>query len=274
MLRILQIINQEYASILSCIISLITAITTIVYVVFTHHQMKATQETVKVMKDELKQNKQPCVTLSINKIESGPSLSNGRRQMVINFCVENVGDTPAISLFCISHLELQHCTDENGMKIIDMFSGPLYYSCLKIGEIKEARLHYENKQIKLLFNDLTIAMDENWKRIKSKPYSHHVRGTEIVIQAFYKNISGQWFETKLQQEVCWGYDTLTEEKTKENINEFTFPPRELTENDRFQLCLASPYLSPQLIHMVNEDEATKVLEAYKKDWPDSFRVHY
>jgi len=269
----LQAINNNYASIITCMISLITAITTIVYVVFTHQQMKATQDSVKIMQAELKQAKQPCITISIKTIYSGTPLpGNGRRQMPVEFVIENIGDAPAISVFCISHLVLQYITDDNGNKKVDMFSGPLFLPCLKVDENEKNYLHYENQAIELMFKDLSVAMQRNWERIRTTPYMNPYRHTEIVIQVFYKNMNQQWFESKLTQEIAWGYDEITKNKTKHNLNEFTFPPRKLMEKDIFQLQLVSPNLSPLQIHMVDQEYYEQALFPYKERSPSIFRA--
>ena len=270
--ELVQNINQNYAALISCLISLVTAITTIIYVVFTHHQMKATQESVKLMQIEMKQARQPCIAVSINRVYSGKAIpSNGRRQMPVEFTIENIGDAPALSVFSISHLELQNVFNKDGNKNVEMFSGPLLTPFLRAGESAEEDLHYENKQIDLMFTDLAATMDKNWERIKNNPYQPSFHGTEIIIQVYYKNLNDQWFESRLKQEIAWGYDNYTKNKTKHNLNEFTFPPRVVKNEDEFELQLCSPKLSPLNIQMVSREEVEKELLKYKDEWPDVFR---
>ena len=205
MIELIKSINQDYAGFLACLISFFTLITTIVYVLFTYSQMKATKESVKVMQDGMKQEKQPCISLQIKKAYSGKSLSNGRRQMPIEFEIENIGDSPAISVYCISNLKLQHTVNEDGSNVVNMFTGPQYYPFLKAGGKETPHIHYENKEINYLFEDLTIEMAKNRRRIEETPWMHSYPGTEIQIRVFYKNMNEQWFETYLSQEIACVY---------------------------------------------------------------------
>ena len=271
MIDILKTINHHYADVLSCTISSITAIITIIYVAFTYKQMKAAKESVNIMRDGMKQEKQPCISLQIKRVFSGKCMSNGRRQMPVEFEIENIGDSPAISVYCISNLKLQNITNKKGSNIVNMFSGPEYFPFLKKGKSETSHIHYENNQIDYLFEDLTIMMNKNWRRIKENPTIHHYPGTEIQIRVFYKNMNEQWFETFLSQEVAWAYDEITKKETKYDLNEFTFPPRVLKDENSFTLQLVSESLSPLQIHMVKEEYVKEKLDEYKDRWPELFR---
>ena len=270
MLEFLKEINNNYAALLACVISLISAVTTVVYVVFTHRQMKAAQDSVKLMQVEMKQSKQPCLVPMISRVYSDKALSNGRRFMPIEFCVENVGDAPALSVYAISHLELKEITTPNGCRSVNMFSGPYSIHCVKVGEKQDVRLHYEEDEIALMFQDLTINMHKNWERIKTCPSQNAYRGTDLVLQIYYKNLSGQWFSTTLRREICWAEKNVTIEKTKHNLNEQTFPPRKITDDDSFELVLSWLY-NPQIkTEMMSEEDVFEILEPYRNDFPSAF----
>lgn len=270
MLEFLKQVNQNYAGILSCFVALISVVVTVVYVVFTHAQMKAAKTSVTLMKKELKQSQQPCVIPNIKEIRSGPAMSNGRRQMHVRFSLENISNTPALSVYSLSYLVLQHTIDENGQKEVDMFSGPFYFPNIKGLESADAHLHYENQQINAMFADLSEKLRKNWERIKNNPSQHRYRGPNIVIHVFYRNISRQWFESKLVQEISWAFDETTKKKTKHNLNEYTLPPRELTDEIDFQLQLVSPHISPLNVSLVDEKIVSSMLSRYKERWPDLF----
>ena len=273
MIEFIKTLNNDFAAVISCIISMITAVTTIIYVVFTYRQMKATQDSVKLLQVEMKQDKQPCIVVSIKRVYSGSAnASNGRRWMPVEFSLENISDAPALSIFVISHLELQHVHVSSGQKNINMFSGPLFIPSLKAGVSQNESLHYENKQIDLMFQDLFTCLQKDWKRLATDPYQNHFRGTELVIQVFYKNLNGQWFESKITQEIAWAFDETTKKMTNHNLNEFTFPPRAVTMKDSFELQLVSLNLSPLQVHMVDQKKVDKALIPYKDDWPDVFRA--
>lgn len=270
MLNFLKEINNNYAALLACVISLISAVTTVVYVVFTHKQMKAAQDSVQLMQTEMKQNKQPCLIPIISRVYSDKALSNGRRFMPIDFCVENVGDAPALSVYAISHLELKHIKTKDESRIVNMFSGPYSIHCVKVGEKQDVRLHYEEDEISIMFQDLAINMQKNRDRIRNCPSKNAYRGTDLVLQIYYKNLSGQWFSTTLRREICWAMDDVTKEKNKHNLNEYTFPPRMITDDTTFELVLSWLY-NPQIkTEMINEEDVFQTLECYRCRYPGAF----
>ena len=118
---------------------------------------------------------------------------------------------------------------------------------------------------------LSIELAKNWKRIHDNPYQQAHRGTSLVLCCYYRNISGQWFESKLTRDIGFAYDEITKEKTKENLNEFTFPPRLIDSDTDFSLQLLSPQASPQYrFEPVSEEYVQSVLEKYKDEWPELF----
>lgn len=263
---------NENGAFVSCIVSMLGVIVTVVYVIFTHRQMKAAQKSVEIMKTELRMAKQPCLILDIQSVESGRALSNGRRQMPVYFTVENIGDSPALSVFCISYMVLQHTTTKQGNNIVNMFTGPFYTEAIKAGDTtSKGRIHYENREITYMFDDLSVKLAKNWKRVHDNPSQHAHRGTSLVLCCYYRNVLGQWFESKLTREIGYAVDQITKEKTKENLNEFTFPPRLIEEDTCFTLHLHSPQTSPQFkCEPVDEKYVQSILGQYKKDWPELF----
>ena len=260
------------AAVISCFAALATVIVTIIYVVFTHKQMKAAQKSVDIMKTEFKMAKQPCLIISLDKVDSDKALPNGRRQMHVNFSINNIGDAPALSVFCISYMLLQHTTTKEGNSVVHMFSGPYYTEAIKAGDTTEKdSIHYENREITYMFDDLSSALAKNWKRIHDNPYQHHHRGTNLVLCCYYRNINGQWFESKLTREIHSAFDQTTIEKTKGNLSEFTFPPRLIDSDTVFTLQLCSTQGSPQYrFEPVSEEYVHTVLEEYKQNWPYLF----
>ncbi len=263
---------NENGALVSCIVSLLGVLVTVVYVVFTHKQMKATQKSVEIMKTELRMAKQPCLILEIHSIESREALPNGRRFMPVPFSIENIGDSPALSVFCVSYMVLQHTTTKSGNRVVNMYSGPFFIEAVKAGEktVKNS-IHYENREITYMFDDLSVNLAKNWKRVHDNPSQHAHRGTSLVLCCYYRNVYGQWFESKLTREIGFAVDQITKEKTKENLNEFTFPPRLIEDNTCFTLQLHSPQASPQYrCEPVDEKYVQSVLGQYKEDWPELF----
>lgn len=113
-------------------------------------------------------------------------------------------------------------------------------------------IHYENTQINVLFDDLSVTMENNRKRIRENPYDEHrYHGTDIVIQVLYKNLSNVWFESKLVNEVVWAYD-VTKNKTEHDLCGCTFPPRNIEEDTEFDMVFISPHFSPEGVKIVDE----------------------
>lgn len=263
-------LNNNYAAVLALLVSTITAIITLVYVVFTHNQMKAAQESAHLMEKDLILGRQPCIVPSITKINSNAALSNGRRQMPVFVNLNNIGDAPALSVYCIGYLVLHHTKLSDGSTIVDMFTGPYYLPSVKINEDCDAHIHFENRQIDLLFADLEVSMEKNWERIEKNPSKHHFRGTDIVLVVFYKNMLNQWFESKLTREIVWAKDKIERIPKDGNLNKYTYPPQKITSTTSFELQMISQTLSPLTIQPVTEKHVQDELIRYKERWPDLF----
>ena len=62
----------------------------------------------------------------------------------------------------------------------------------------------------------------------------------------------------------------TKEKTKHNLNEYTVPPRMITNEDSFELVLSWLY-NPQIrTEMINEEDVFQTLECYRHRYPGAF----
>lgn len=55
-----------------------------------------------------------------------------------------------------------------------------------------------------------------------------------------------------------------------NLNDFTFPPRMITDDTAFELVLSWLY-NPQIkTEMINEEDVFKILECYRRRYPGAF----
>ncbi len=254
MIELIKSINQDYAGFLACLISFFTVITTIVYVLFTYSQMKATKESVKVMQDGMKQEKQPCIGIEIETASIGKCFGDyGRRQMFFKFRVENIGDSPALSTYCISNLKLNSIKHKNGGEIVKMDYQPHYLPYLRVGQKQHADNRYENLQIEYLFKDITVRHAKNMKRLEENPWRNPYQGPEIHIHVFYKNINNQWFESHLIQEVL----RIADESI--TTSPYTPPPEELEADKSYSLKLISNQFSSLQIRMVDWDYVKEML---------------
>lgn len=234
------------------IISCITAVTTIIYVWLTHKQMKATQKSVKVMQDGMKQEKQPCIGIEIEKAYIGKCFGDyGRRQMFVEYKVENIGDSSALSIYCISNLKLNTIKYSNGEDIVKMDYYPHYIHYLRVGQSKPAHNRYENRQINFLFKDYIENYDKNMKRIEENPRVDPYPSPEIEIHVLYKNMNDQWFESYLRQEI------FSIEDTSNKMHSF-LPPQKLESVKTYSINLASNHFSPFQRCMVDSQYVKKM----------------
>ena len=68
MMELVNLINQ-YSGLLSVMVAFITAIITLIYVIFTYKQMKASQDSLKLAIKQFKVDKQPCIVYKTIKSE-------------------------------------------------------------------------------------------------------------------------------------------------------------------------------------------------------------
>ncbi len=256
---------NDYASLISCLITLLTAVVTIMYVRFTYQTMKSTKESVDIMKQEYNMAKQPCVIANIKKVTSEPALDNGRRQMFVEIDLENVSDAPALSVYVMSSVVLKNI-EQTQSKIINMYErSPYYFPYLKSDSSDVAYVHYENKAISSIFKDLEITMDLNTKRLREHPTQSAYYGPTLIIEVIYKNISGQWFKYDLSSRMLWAYDDLTRKLTKHNLNEFTYPPKEIDTSTKFTMLLESQHCMQTNIQAITDEDVTQLLNKFKSN---------
>lgn len=270
MLEILKTINNDYATVLTMLISFITGAITLAYVIFTYKQMKFTEKSVNVMKNQLSLQEQPCVLPSIIKGSSDAALDNGRRWLKIEFNLKNIGLSPAISVFSVCYLKLKY-TSNNGCNIVPMSSAIEYLPSLAATEEKTLYLSFENKEIKCLLDDLEVCHFKNMERLRTNPYLNHYRGTDFVIKVFSKNILGQWFETKLEQEIAWLHDPNSK-RVSNNINENTIPPCKLFPQDNVEVVFSWLNNSRVNTRPIDKIQVDKTISQFSEHQPELIRL--
>ena len=102
MMELVNLINQ-YSGLLNVMVAFITAIITLIYVIFTYKQMKASQDSLKLAIKQFKVDKQPCIVYKTIKSEGTHCFYKQRRQLHINLKIENIGDAPAMSIYVFSY---------------------------------------------------------------------------------------------------------------------------------------------------------------------------
>ena len=155
-MEIIQFINTNLSGILSVVVSGITAVITLIYVVFTYKQMKATQKSVELTLEQMKTSNQPCVAVEIADTNGSACFTeSGRRQLWIELKLENIGDSPALEVYVLSHMELQHTKNvSDGSNIVDMDYYPDYLKYIKPDATHTVDLRFETNEINMLVEDL------------------------------------------------------------------------------------------------------------------------
>ncbi len=262
----IRLINNDFSGILGVLIAFITAMITLVYVRLVYKQMKISQKALEIADKQLQLDKQPCVVFEILKTYGTPCFTETRRQLHIKLELENVGDSPAISIYTFAHLELQHTRNvKDGSCIVNMDYIPDFEISIKSEGKATANICFETEQINMLVEDLRCNHEQNILRIKTNPYQHSYRGTILVIEVYYKNILDQWFRNTMQREILWLIDKHAAPRKTNNLNENTIPPCLLEHNTEFELQLISPKMAASNIDLVDAKIIQKKLEQYKED---------
>ena len=261
-MEILRYIDANNSGILSVMIATMTALVTLVYVIFTYKQMKISQASTETAIKQLRLNNQPCVITEISETY-GSECFSGTRHIELN--LENVGDSPALSVYVFAYLELQHTKHiKNSSNIVEMDFLPDFVKCIKVGEKGVASVRFETFEINMLLEDLRIAYEKNMKRLYVEPYHSPYRGTVLVIETYYRNVLGQWFKNTIRQEIMWLNDKHAEPRKTNNINENTIPPRILEKDTEFELQLVSPHLSVFSTELIDSTVMERKLEKYSR----------
>ena len=270
-MEIIQFINTNLSGILSVVVSGITAVITLIYVVFTYKQMRATQKSVELTLEQMKTSNQPCVAVEIADTNGSACFTeSGRRQLWIELKLENIGDSPALEVYVLSHMELQHTKNvSDGSNIVDMDYYPDYLKYIKPDATQTVDLRYETNEINMLVEDLRYCHEKNVHRLHTNPYKHHYHGTVLVVEVYYKNLLGQWFKNTLKQQISWLVDKNAPPRKTNNLNENTIPPCLLKEDTEFTLQLVSNRFSPAGIELVNVEEIQEKLSPYQDELPFS-----
>lgn len=271
MLEFLQSINNNYASVLSLLSSVIMVIVTIIYVGHTKRQADYAKDSAELIAKQIKLEKQPCIIPEI--IDSSGSAFNAtnytRIQLEFNLRLKNVGDAPAINIFSLAEVELQHSKDIDGkLKQLPASLLPNFVQAIRAGNEQEISIHFETREVSELVKELSKNMEMNWERIRTNPSQHHYIGARLIIRVLFKNIMGQWYESVLSNEIAWLEYKNSPERNTHNINENTIPPQQLREGDSFRAVMISPHYAPFSVKMQTVDYVNAILEQYAEDCPE------
>ena len=253
MMELVNLINQ-YSGLLNVMVAFITAIITLIYVIFKYKKMKASQDSLKLAIKQFKVDKQPCIVYKTIKSEGTHCFYKQRRQLHINLKIENIGDAPAMSIYVFSYLQLQN---SNLKSKVNMDYLPDYVPFLKAGTKTKVSVRYETDEINLLLEDLSVTSAKNVHRINTDATREAYKGVDLVIEIYYKNLLGQWFVNERHTEVL---EVL--ERKENGKTQIVNPPNSLKEDVWFELQLIATAFSKCDIRMADKQEIKEKLEPY------------
>lgn len=252
-MKMLEFINT-YSGVLSVAVSFLTAIITLVYVIFTYKQMRAAQNAIKMSDKQLKLDKQPCVVFDEITTAGTDCFYKTRRQLNVNMKLQNIGDSPALSVYVFSYLKLQYNGEDNR---VDMYYLPDFVPFLKVGIDVDVSVTYEEDEINKLLEDLSIAEAKNITRINTDASKTPFKHTSLVIEIYYKNLSGQWFKNVRSIEILGIL-----EKKEDDERKIVSPANSLKDDVWFELELINPAFSSSNLVIIEEHEIKSKLQIY------------
>lgn len=270
MLDFLKHINTNYSALLSLLSSVIMVIVTIIYVVQTKRQADYAKESAELVAKQIKTDKQPCIVPSV--VDSkGIAFDAGdytRIQLGFDISLENVGESPAINVYTLCAIELQQSKNSEGKEInLSAALLPNFVQAIAVRAKEEINIHFETDEVLDLVNELSIAMEKNWERIRTNPSKHHYVGANLNIKVLFKNIMGQWSESVISYEIAWLEYLEPPKSSSHNINANTIPPLVIKEDDEFRAVLISQSYAPFAHKMVTDEYVKKIISQYKDESP-------
>lgn len=270
MLEFIKIINSDYASVLSLISSLIMVVVTIIYVGHTKQQADSAKDSVKLITEQMKKEKQPCIIPYV--LESyGTAFDAGdytRVQLSFEINLKNVGDAPAINVYTLAELELQFQNDDTGgKKRLSAALLPRFVQSLSAGEEKQIDVWFETNEIEALIIDLAKAKELNIERIENNPCKTPFTGGKLVVRVLFKNIMGQWCESTLSHDIAWLEFTKTSFKDRRKVGENIDSINQVCVGDKMKAILTASHLAPFNYRMIDEEYVKDVLLDYEDDNP-------
>jgi hypothetical protein len=269
-LQLLKTINDNYANVFSFLATVVMIIITAIYVVFTKRQADCSKESNETLQEQFKQQNQPCIVPTVQDT-NGVAFDTGtyiRVQFSVDILLKNVGNAPAIMTFTTAEFELQNTIMKNKQKkVIDAAHSPDYVQCVEAQGSQNVNIVFETEEINLLWKDLSITLNKNWKRVKNDPSRQPYMGTNLIIHTFYRNLLGQWYESSISREIGWLVNEKPRPNKTGNINENTYPPHEIACGTKFKAQLNSPHMAPLVFHLVSDEYVNSKLQNYKADNP-------
>lgn len=270
MLEFIKTINSDYAGVFSLISSLIMVVVTIIYVGHTKQQADSAKDSVKLITEQMKKEKQPCVIPYIMESYGTAFDANNytRVQLTFDINLRNVGDAPAINVYTLAEFELQFQKDKAGnKKRLSAALLPRFVQSLSAGEEEKIHVWFETDEIRNLIIDLAKAEELNIERIKNNPHQNPFTGGTLVVRILFKNIMGQWCESTLSHDIAWLKFTKTSFKDRKKVGESIISINQVYVGDEMEAVLTARHLAPFDYRMIDDEYVKDVLSDYGNDNP-------
>ena len=256
---------ESHAGLLSTISSLCMLIVTAIYAVITWWQVRYSKQAVIESAKHNKEEKQPFIVPVISSI-SGSAFDTSsylRVQLQYNFTLENVGDSPAVTVYTFLYVKLQNADSEN---VLYSHLMPAYLHSLSIGKQQECSLHLETTEFRSLISDLEICYTKNLMRIATDPSVTPFPGPIVVLRCIYKNMMGQWFETVLEHEMFGVYKSRADSTISICINDDSdrVTNENVVDGDKYEGMMINPSYSKLTRTMVDSKYLQDIMSDCKK----------
>ena len=263
---------ETHVGLLSFLCSICMLIVTAIYAVITWWQAKYSKQTLLASVKQYREEKQPYIVLSIEDV-SGCAFDTStylRIQFSFHYSLENVGDSSAVTLYSFLYAKPQN---QKETKLIYAHLMPEYLHSLRVGQKAEERLHFETNEFREIIEDLEISHVKNEKRIETDPSVTPYLGPIIMLRCLYMNMTGQWFESVLEQELNSVFKKEIKEEKKEDAKDHEEDELEVTDKragrvtnnnvtdgDVFEGGMISPGYSKMSRRMVDNEYVSKILD--------------
>lgn len=208
---------ERYSELLSFLTSFLMLVVTAIYVYFTRKQAKSAQDAFLATVMHFKESKQPCIVPSIKRVKGCAFDASKyiRIQFTFNYQLDNVGDTPALSIYTIASMQLKYSQKEN---VVFAHLMPNYKHVIPVNSKVEDNFHFETEEFRSILEDIQISHIKNLKRIETDPSKPPYRCATLRLDIYYKNMQGQWYQTTMDQDLL---DIQRQVRGEENSQEIS-----------------------------------------------------
>lgn len=262
----IEFLNQ-YANLLSFFSSLLMLIVTAVYVYFTRRQAKSASDSFFESITQFRESKQPCLIPTVKSV-SGSAFDTStdiRIQFSFDYELENIGDSPALSVYTIAKMHLKYSKDSEVVAHLM----PKYKHFVQVQSKEASNFHFETNEFRSILEDIQISSVKNRKRIETNPSQTPFSGPILQISIYYKNLIGQWYVTHLEQELLDVRRLVTEKgeiRKKGEVLEYTCDQKiegqNINDGDRLKGYMINPAYSHLTHSKITEHEVQNILNRY------------